>query len=104
MSTTKKVLIAVAILVALFVVLFVLLGAVDDEPVEDNSGVSFPMAAWNEAGLAYAPVATEADGRNLCDAAQSGWPDEYAEIDQVTFDVPDDVPGSGSDVTCVRRP
>ena len=102
MSTTKKVLIAVAILVALFVVLFVLLGAIDDEPVEDNSGESFPMAAWNEAGFPYAPVATEADGRNLCDAAQLRWPDEYADIDQVTFDVPGDVPGSGSDVTCVR--
>ena len=90
-----------AILVVLFVFLFVLLGAID-EPVEDNSGVSFPMAAWNEAGLPYAPVATEADGKNLCDAAQLRWPDEYADIDQVTFDVPDDVPGSGSDVTCVR--
>ena len=59
---------------------------------------SFPPVHTNPAGLSYVPVADQSQAAELCNAAQSDWPDEYSAYDQVTFDIP----GTGSDVTCVR--
>jgi hypothetical protein len=64
----------------------------------DSTAASFPPVEENEAGLPYAPVTDEAEAEALCDAAQATWPADYAAYDQVTFDIP----GTGSDVTCVR--
>lgn len=64
----------------------------------DGASLSFPPAKKNPAGNWYAPVKDQAEGDRLCKAALDEWPDVYASLDQVTFDIP----GTGADVTCIR--
>lgn len=66
----------------------------------DDGGepTTFPAGKINPAGHYYVPVSDQAEADSLCSAAQEDWPEEYAEYDDVTFDLPN----TGSDVTCVR--
>lgn len=51
-----------------------------------------------EGDRARIPVASMAEAEELCESVQGSWPEEIAQVDQVWFDIP----GTGSDLTCVR--
>jgi hypothetical protein len=69
-----------------------------DDGGSGGEPTTFPAGKINPAGNYYVPVSDQAEADRLCSSAQEAWPDEYAEYDQVTFDLPN----TGSDVTCVR--
>jgi hypothetical protein len=64
----------------------------------EQTPTDFPAVKADAAGVAVAPVEDREEADRLCDAAQADWPTAYAAYPYVTFDVP----GTGSDFSCVR--
>lgn len=64
-----------------------------------GSDVTFPSLGAEQDGYPSAPVATEDEANEICNAAQSDWPEEWSDAEGVTFDIPD----TEADLVCIRQ-
>jgi hypothetical protein len=66
---------------------------------DGDGNVSFPALGAEQDGYPSVDVSDETEADELCADAQEGWPDEWADADAVTIDIP----GDASDLICTRQ-